>query len=434
MKHVAILGVALVLLSACAERATVLPGTREPLRADITPVLSEEARIEAEAITLPAAIRIAAWPVRAGSATGVMPHAALSATPAQIWSVNIGQGNGRRSILSTDPVAAEGRIFTMDAEGAVTAVSEAGAVLWRADLTPAFERDGDASGGGLGLHDGVLYATTGFGNFHALDPETGAERWAQRLDAPLSSPTFGSGQAYVVSRDSRAWSIDLSDGRIRWELSGAPVVATLVGSPAPALTERLVIFPLGSGELVAALRQSGIRVWGSTVAGNRRGVAYGNLSDIASDPVVMDRTLYAGTPAGRLVSMDAFSGIRNWTATDGAQSPALPVAGSVYFVSDRNELIRLDAQTGARIWARELPLFDANRLSRRKTVFAHFGPILAGERVWLASSDGVLRGFDPATGTETYSANIPGGAASRPIVMNDTLYVVGARGTLHAYR
>jgi len=434
MKHVAILGVALVLMSACSQRATILPGTREPVRADTAVTLSQEALAQAQAITLPAAQTIDAWPVRTGSAAGVMPHAALSATPERVWSVGIGKGNGRRTLLTVDPVAAEGRIFAMDAEGAVTAVSEAGDVLWRADLTPAYERDGDASGGGLGLHDGVLYATTGFGNFHALDPATGAEQWMQRLDAPLTSPTFGGGFAYIVSRDSRAWAIDLSDGRIRWELPGAPVVATLAGAPAPALTDRLVIFPLGSGELIAALRQSGIRVWGSTVAGNRRGVAYSNLSDIASDPVIAGRTLFAGTPAGRMVSMDAFSGARNWTATEGALSPALPVAGSVYFVTDRNQLVRLDAETGAQIWAADLPFFAANRLNRRKTVYAHFGPILAGGQIWLAATDGVLRGFDPETGVETHASDIPGGGASRPIVMNDTLYVLGGRGTLHAYR
>jgi len=103
-------------------------------------------------------------------------------------------------------------------------------------------------------------------------------------------------------------------------------------------------------------------------------------------------------------------------------------------VTDRNQLVRLDAETGAQIWAADLPFFAANRLNRRKTVYAHFGPILAGGQVWLAATDGVLRGFDPETGAQTHESDIPGGGASRPIVMNDTLYVLGGRGTLHAYR
>ncbi|MGB0353210.1 MAG: PQQ-binding-like beta-propeller repeat protein, partial [Paracoccaceae bacterium] len=43
--------------------------------------------------------------------------------------------------------------------------------------------------------------------------------------------------------------------------------------------------------------------------------------------------------------------------------------------------------------------------------------------------------FDPETGA-TLNGNLTlrGGAASQPIVVNDTLYVVSADGRLHAYR
>jgi outer membrane protein assembly factor BamB len=67
-------------------------------------------------------------------------------------------------------------------------------------------------------------------------------------------------------------------------------------------------------------------------------------------------------------------------------------------------------------------------------VFAHHGPVLAGGRLWVASSDGALRGFDPASGALVARAEIPGGGASRPIAFGDALYVVGRGGDLHAFR
>lgn len=431
MRTIALLGAAAVLLAACSDRNTVLPGTREPVRVDVAQTVDPETIAP---LTLQAPQTLTAWPMRAGSATGMMPHAALSAAPVQVWTANIGKGDTRRQQIITDPVAGDGRIFAMGSRGTVTAVSESGAVLWSRNLTPDTEREGDATGGGLGLHQGVLYATTGFGNFHALDPATGAQQWVQRLDAPITAPTFGGDIAYIVSRDSRAWAIDLTNGRIRWELPGSPSTAVLASTPAPALTDRLVIFPFGSSELLGALRQSGIRVWGSTVAGTRRGVAYNSITDVAADPVVDGDRLYAGTPAGRLVALNAFSGERIWTATEGAYSPVLPAGGSVFFVSDQAVLFRLDADTGAPIWQTPLPFFEASRLARREKVYAHFGPILAGGQLWLASTDGQLRAFDPETGAATRTIPLRGGAASRPIVMNNTLYVVSANGALHAYR
>lgn len=430
MKHIALMGLALLVIAGCARKEPLLPGTREALR----PEVAAQAVAELPALRLPSQQSLAAWPMRAGSATGVMPHAALSAAPALMWTAKIGSGNSRRHRITTDPVAAGGVVYAMDAVAQVTAVSESGAVVWQRDLTPSFEKSGDATGGGLAVSGGVLYATTGYGNLHALDAATGAEQWVQRLDAPITGPTVSNGLIYVVSRDSRAWAIDLKTGRIKWELPGTPSGAVLATSPAPAVNDRLVVFPFGSGELMGVLKQSGIRIWGGTVAGNRRGVAYSNLSDIAADPVIDGNTLYAATPAGRLVSMDVFSGGRNWTTTEGALSPVVPVGGSVYLVSDRAQLLRLDAATGETLWAVPLPFFEARRLDKRKTAFAHFGPVLAGGQLWVGSSDGNLRGFDPETGSETNVLDLKGGAAGRPIVMNDTLYVVSARGTLHAYR
>lgn len=435
-----ILGIGLLAgLSGCAERELILEGerfgTRTPLEEAIPGAEVEEIETdEARPITLAAPTTLQSWPMRSATVRNVVPHLALSSDPVELWSANIGQGNSRRNRITADPVAADGRIFTLDSDAHVTAVASDGSVLWTADMTPGFERGGGVSGGGLAVVDGALYVTTGYGELIALDPATGAVSWRQRLAAGVTSPTITDNSIYVVSRDNQAWSINPENGRIRWQLPAAPASAVLSGGSAPALTDRLVIFPFGSGELVATLRLSGVRVWGTTVAGARRGVAYNSLNDITGDPVVVGNRLYAGNQSGRVVALDAASGDRLWTAQDGAYSPVLPAGDSVFFVSDRNELIRLDADSGERIWGTELPLYVQQRERRRQSVFAHFGPILAGGRLVVASSDGEIRFFDPESGAQTGSLPIRGGAAAHPIVVNDTLYVVSANGQLHAYR
>ena len=428
----------LVGLTACAEREVILEGERFGTRTPLSQTLGGAEEVAEAAAPRPIALadptNLQSWPMRALNQRNLMPHLALSAAPAESWSANIGQGNSRRHRITADPVAADGRIFTLDSDAQVTAVSTGGAVLWSADLTPGFERGGNVSGGGLAVVDGTLYATTGYGELIALDPATGAITWRQRLAAGVTSPTVTDNSVYVVSRDSQAWSLDPENGRIRWHLPAAPAPAVMTGGAAPALTDRLVIFPFGSGELVATLRLSGVRVWGTTVAGARRGVAYNSLNDITGDPVIVGNTLYAGNQSGRVVAMEASSGERLWTAQDGAYSPVLPAGDSLFFVSDRNELIRLDAETGERIWGTELPLYMEQRERRRRAVFAHFGPILAGGRLVVASSDGEIRFFDPETGTQISSLPIRGGAAANPIVVDGTLYVVSGNGQLHAFR
>ena len=60
--------------------------------------------------------------------------------------------------------------------------------------------------------------------------------------------------------------------------------------------------------------------------------------------------------------------------------------------------------------------------------------MLAGGRLWVTSSDGALRGFDPVSGAQLVETAVPGGAASGPVVAGRTLYVLGRNGTLNAYR
>ncbi|QBY02644.1 quinoprotein [Rhodophyticola sp. CCM32] len=443
MFRIGYLGLGLMLVLAGCDREVILEGqrfgTRVPL-ADSLP--NEEGEIVAQAapeegprdIALSAATANANWPQRAANIRNHPDHVALSATPVELWAVNIGDGNSRRNRITADPVVADGRIFTLDAVAGLQATSTGGEVIWSVDLTPGFERGGNISGGALAVEGDTLYATTGYGELVALNVANGTVRWRQRLGAGLTAPTIDNNTVYLVSRDSQAWAINTENGRIRWQLPAAPAAAVLTGGAAPAITDRLVIFPFGSGELVASLRLSGVRVWGTTVAGSRRGVAYNDLNDITGDPVVDGDVIYAGNQAGRVVALEAASGERIWTASDGAYSPVMPAGDSIFFVSDRNELVRVDVTTGDRVWGVELPLYVRDRERRRKAVFTHFGPVLAGGRLVVASGDGVVRSFSPESGALLSTLPIRGGAAANPAVAGGTLYVVSQDGRLHAYR
>jgi outer membrane protein assembly factor BamB len=81
-----------------------------------------------------------------------------------------------------------------------------------------------------------------------------------------------------------------------------------------------------------------------------------------------------------------------------------------------------------------MPYFVDEKVKRRKAIYAHYGPVLAGGRVMVVSSDGLLRAFDPASGALTHTAEIPGGASTQPAVVGGVLFVVGGNGQLHAFR
>lgn len=422
-------GLALALLSACGEKDVILPGERFALRD--TPVFENTV----QPVNLPQAQVNADWTDRNGGPSHQINHPALGATLTPVFAVSIGEGDSRRARITAEPVVAGGIVYTVDARATVTATTVDGQHVWTRDLTPSRDRARDASGGAVMVGGGRVYATTGFGEITSLDAITGDVVWVQDLDAPVNaSATLRGDLVYVVGRDSTAWALDINDGRIRWQLSGTPSMANFGGGASPAVAGDNVILPFPSGEVIAAYPAGGIRRWSAVVSGDRLGSAASLVTDIAGDPVVMGDRVYVGNFGGRIVALDLKDGSRIWTAAEGALSPVWPVGNAVFVINVVNELVRLDANTGNPVWRVDLPNFTTGKTSRQRRVYAHYGPVLAGGRLIVTSSDGMIRQFDPTSGALIGTVELPSGAASAPVVAGQTLYVVSKDGKLHAFR
>jgi outer membrane protein assembly factor BamB len=425
----------------CAKREEILEGQRFDVRTPLDEAIPTEDGSSPETthenravpIRLPKVQNQTAWTHRNGGPDHAASHPALATSLTHLWSASIGGGNDRKHRITSDPIVAGGQVFTLDSRARVTAFSLIGAATWTTDLTPASDRDDEATGGGLAYDGGVLYVTTGFGRLHALDATTGREIWVQRLNAPVTAaPMVYKNLVYVVSRDNKAWAINTKNGRIDWTQASTEADAGLIGGASPAIGGGMVFLPFSSGEVVAAMTRNGLRVWSVAVSGSRRGQARSNIGDITGDPVVTGSRVYAANQSGRTVAIARRDGERLWTANEGAYGPVWPVDNSVFLVSDASQLVRLDARTGEVIWAVDLPLY--RREKQHRDAFAHFGPILAGGRLIVASSDGELRSFDPVNGDLLSSVGIPSGAASQPAIVDGVLYVLSQNGQVHAYR
>ncbi|WP_298842666.1 PQQ-binding-like beta-propeller repeat protein [uncultured Roseobacter sp.] len=423
-----------VFLAGCAEEEVILPGKREPIREDALTVatLPQEG---SRAISLPAATANTEWTQSPGSPDARNAHPALGTSLQRVWSADIGEGDSRRQRITANPVVALGQIFTLDAESRVTAISLSGQTVWATDIRPRRDSDGQATGGGLAFADGRVFVSSGYGTLVALDAVSGELLWRQRLEGTGSgAPSVSGGLVYLTSGDDTGWAVSAEDGRVIWQLTASPDENNVLGAPAPAIAGDLAIFGFGSGEIQAVFRRGGLRRWDASVVGERFGRALSNVGDVTGAPVIAGNSVYVGNQSGRIVSLNLGSGERRWTARDGATGPVQPAGDSIFAVSDLGQLVRIDSATGERIWAVNLPGFVKDRPNRRAEIFVHHGPILAGGRIHLASSDGLLRSFDPVDGTLTGSVEIPGGATSAPVVAGNVLYVVSTKGELHAFR
>ncbi len=426
-------------LAACGEREVILPGQREDLRAIMSDSEANAPEVTPEnrtlPVTLPKMMTNANWTQRHGTPQTRVDHPAYSGTMQMLWSAKIGAGEGARQRITSDPVVANGRIFTLDAQAKVSATATSGAPVWSVDLLPERDRAKDATGGGLAYGDGTLFVTSGFGVLTALDAATGAQKWQQKLGATASGPpTVRDGLVFLSAGDNTAWAVEADTGRIRWQLDATASRNNVLGAPAPAVNDQVAIFGFGSGEVQAAFRSGGLRVWDAVISGQRFALARTRVSDITGDPVIVGQDVYVGSHSGRLVKMKASTGERLWTANEGALNPVWVAGNSIFLVSDRNELVRLDAEDGSRVWGAKLPFFVKDRPRRQKEIFAHYGPVLAGGKLIVVSNDGGIRKFEPSSGALIGTGEIPGGATTNPVFAGGVMYVVSTKGELYAFR
>ncbi|MYA87008.1 MAG: PQQ-binding-like beta-propeller repeat protein [Boseongicola sp. SB0662_bin_57] len=418
-------------LAACGEREELLHGERLDIAGTPRNVIENRAA----PLDLPPVQENAGWTHVGGNVRHHLAHLALSRDLSLAWSVSIGQGNDRRHRITADPVVAGGRIYTLDSRARVSAHTTAGEPLWAQDLTPAFENADEGSGGGLAVAGGAVLASSGFGTLTAMEAATGNVRWVQELESAVSgAPAVHEGVVYLVTRNAVGWAIDAENGRILWQVIGATSESGISGGSTPVIAGSQVVFPLPSGQLVAAAIGSGAQTWVASVTSQRLRRAFSQFSELTAVPVVAGGVVYAGNHSGRASAFDAGTGESLWDVDAGGLNPVWIAGGSVFLVSEDNRLMRLDAATGEAVWAQELPYFTRARIARRKAIFAHYGPVLAGGHLLLASNDGMLRRFDPVSGGLVGQMALPAGAARNPVVAGGTLYVVTEDGQLHAFR
>lgn len=433
-----------LITSNCSEREETLSGVRFGLDVPLEtsemidagePIEITDSNISDQVlpISLPEQKNYFKWTHRNGNAEHKIIHPYLSESPKLVWKVKIGKSNGSKNRITSDPVVVDGEIFILNSFSTVVKLSTDGLIKWETKLTPQFDEESETSAGGIAFGANQVFATTGFGELFAISPSDGEIRWKQRFKAPINSaPTIFENQVFVTTANGQAFSLDVETGRIQWQQQSTLPSALLLGGPSVTIDGKLALIPFESGELTAVLKDSGIRIWSASVASTRKGSARSNINSVTSDPVVFNGIVYTANQGGRLVALKAENGARAWTAKDGSYSPVWVVDKSLFIVTDLAKLKRMNKDTGKQIWSVSLPQYP-NKKKRNKS-YVHFGPIIAGAKLWVASSDGFLRSFDVTSGQLLDKIRIPSGAASHPAIVDGSLYVLSQSGHLLAYR
>jgi outer membrane protein assembly factor BamB len=385
-------------------------------------------------MSLPAAVVNDSWAQSGGNARKSVGHVALGQSLGVAWTVSIGKGSDKDGRLGGGPVVADGKVFTMDTTGTVRAFdARNGGQIWSARFGEIGENAGAVYGGGVAYNGGRVYATNGLGYAAALDATNGAAVWTVKPGGPLrGEPSVDGEHVYVMSQDNQIYSLKTADGTTNWSNAAALEIAGVFGAAAPAIGQGTVVAGFSSGELNAYRYENGRQVWQDALARTSITTSVASLSDIDADPVIDNGVVYAVGQGGRMVALDLFSGQRIWELNFGGIATPWVAGDWLFAVNDRAQLIAVSRANGKIRWINQLPRYE--KMKSKSGLITYVGPVLAGERLILAGSNGALINVDPLSGSFQSQVDVKDGISFQPVVANNTLYILTDSGRLIAYR
>jgi outer membrane protein assembly factor BamB len=408
-------------------------GNRVPILSRIESGAKVDASLASVAVVMPPEETNADWPQAGGTANKSYGHLALAPSPSRIWTASIaGSSNKRR--LAASPVVGGGKLYVMGTDGVVSAFDAAtGARVWE----KSFKIEGDGAnavfGGGVSYDNGKVYVTTGIGEVASLDAATGSQNWKVKPAGPLrGSPTIAFNAVYVMTQNNELHALNASDGTVLWNVSGSQGQAGVFGVAAPAAGQGTVIAGYSTGELVAYRYENGRTLWSDALARTSISTQVGTLTDVDADPIIDRGRVFALGQGGRMAAYELVSGQRIWELNlAGISTPA--VAGDwVFTLTDDAKLLCIARTSGKVRWLTQLMRYR-NSKKRKNPVF-WTGPVLAGNRLWVANSRGEVKSASVADGAVTNFTELSDGVSLAPVVANGVLYVLDDGGRISAFR
>jgi outer membrane protein assembly factor BamB len=429
-----------IALGGCSLFDNIFSEHKEPVKGKREPVLPGGRGLVADTsgslkVTLPPAVANAGWPQAGGNPAHFMGHLAAGERPVQAWSSDLGEGGGYRAKILCQPVAEAGLVYAMSSDAVVSAFDgRSGERVWRTD-TKDENDDSTNVGGGLAVADGVVYAVNGLAWLMALDARTGKPAYRRNVGAPTrSAPTLAEGRLFFTTIEDKLLAYAAADGHQLWTRQAQAAATGLLGQPAPAYANGLVIGGFSSGELVGLRAETGGVAWTESLAALHGRGNVGDLSAIRGLPVIADGRVYEIGLGGLMVALDQRTGRRLWEREVAGEDSIWAAGDWLFVVSLQKQIAAINRADGRVAWVTQLPQRVDPDDADSDLIAAWYGPLLVSDRLVVTGTHGVALAVSPYTGAILGQQALTGPASLAPIVAGGTIYVVTDDGKLVALR
>ena len=358
---------------------------------------------------------------------------AAEADVERVWRAKIGRGLGRKQVRLL-PLAIADRLYAADGYGQVVALDRfTGKQIWSARVgepqgKPFYKfwdrRDPAFVTGGVGGGDGRVLIGTTRGELIALAVGDGAELWRTTVSSEvLAPPASTAGAVFAQTADGRLVALEAEDGSRRWAFDSQVPLLTLRGTATPLVVGELVFAAFGDGNVVAIAHANGAPVWQQRIMLPQGRTELDRLVDVDGTPVLAGGLLFAASYQGKLKALRLNDGGTVWELEASTFLDLAEGYGQIYYVAANDEVAAVSQASAAVAWR------QAGLKNRRLT-----SPLAYGNYIVVGDEEGYLHVLAQSDGRFVARRKLSAGLRTRPLQVDNTVYVFANDGQLEALR
>ena len=348
------------------------------------------------------------WPLVRGDAFGT--GIARSSLPNQlevVWTFSTSKDAG----FDATAVVADGVIYVGDSAGTFYALRVAdGKPVW----TKKFKDSGFLAG--AAIDKGSIFVGDDDGIVRCLAASDGSERWNEKLDGEVyAGPTPNGDDILFTCEAGTLACLNEKDGQTKWTFH---IEAPLRCTPT-----------ISNGRVVLAGCDSRLHL--INVADGKETDSVEIDGPTGSTPAMRDQRVFFGTEGGTFFAIQIPSAAGEkasvaWKYQDAKRSQPIRTAAAVsdrliVYGSQGKAIYGLEPATGAEKW----------KLPTRSRVES--SPVIAGDRVIVATTTGKIYVLGTATGDVKWEYDAGGGFTASPAVVDGRIILGNTDGTLYCF-
>ena len=323
------------------------------------------------------------------------------------------------------PLIYDNSIYLYDDTGTVFKISKKGKKIWKRNIYKKIYKKMHKRLS-LAIYENKIFVSDNIGFIYALNIDNGKLLWIKNHGIPFKSRLkIFNDKIFVINQDNKLICLDTKKGAKIWDVRSIPsfIKSQYLLSIAISKEGDLVMLN-SSGDLIKLRTKDGRMHWTLSATGP----AVSSTSDFfkSSDVVIADEEIILSTSSS-ILSFDLRSGFLNWAQNIGSRSAPIVDGEHVFLVSEEGYFVSINRKTGKIIWSTNIlkVLKKSWKLfleKKHKTQVTGF--IMGSGKIYATTFNGYLIVCSATSGEVEYYKRISIANTSRPIISNNSLFVL----------